>query len=395
MLCRSQVDETPVAGPKAPRLARPLYHSLPMTAFVTSCVETVSGSAAAAERRARGRPRARRLLKLLEGKRNVLVTTHEHPDPDALASIHAIRALLQAKLPSGTRVTTSIKGRMGGGVNDVFVRHSDFDLVPWDESKLAEYDAILLLDTQPFFAYSPLPPGTKPLAVIDHHRGRGRPSGCPFCDVRTDVGATASIVFSYFLELDVPIEPSLAATLLYAIETDLAGAAGTPGELDNIALSQLTLIADTRKLYQMRYAPLPQSYYLAFHEGLQNALFWEGALMSHLAKIDSLEKPAVIADFLLRFDKAKWALVTGVYDNKLLLSLRTETSTLLPAADMMKRLIRGLGDGGGHRTKAGGLIRLTTGSDTEIEKYRTIVRRRYLRSLRIKQARGARLVPGS
>jgi nanoRNase/pAp phosphatase (c-di-AMP/oligoRNAs hydrolase) len=290
-------------------------------------------------------------------------------------------------------VTTAIKGRMGGGVNDIFVRHSNFDLLPWDEAKLAAYDAIVLLDTQPLFAYSPLPTGTKPVAVIDHHRGRGRPSGCAFCDVRTDVGATASIVFSYFLELDVPIDPSLAATLLYAIETDLAGAAGTPGELDNIALSQLTLIADTRKLYQMRYAPLPQSYYLAFHEGLQNAVYWDGALMSHMAKIDSLEKPAVIADFMLRFDKARWALVTAVYDNKLLLSLRTETSTLLPAADMMKRLIRGLGDGGGHRTKAGGFIRLQTGSDAEVEKMRKTIRRRYLRSLGIKQARGTRLVP--
>ena len=39
-------------------------------------------------------------------------------------------------------------------------------------------------------------------------------------------------------------------------------------------------------------------------------------------------------------------------------SLACVLATLLPAADMMKRLIRGLGDGGGHRTKAGGFIRL-------------------------------------
>ena len=43
------------------------------------------------------------------------------------------------------------------------------------------------------------------------------------------------------MELEVAIKPDLAATLLYAIESDLAGAAGTPGELDNIALSSLTL----------------------------------------------------------------------------------------------------------------------------------------------------------
>ena len=90
-------------------------------------------------------------------------------------------------------------------------------------------------------------------------------------DIRTDVGASTSIVFSYFMELDAPITPDLAATLLYAIESDLAGAAGTPGELDNIALSSLTLKADTNKLYRMRYVDLPQSYYLAYAAGLNSA----------------------------------------------------------------------------------------------------------------------------
>ena len=71
----------------------------------------------------------------------------------------------------------------------------------------------------------------------------------------------------------MPIRPDLAATLLYGIESDLAGAAGTPGELDNIALSSLTLLADPRKLYQMRYVDLPQSYYIAYASGLSNAIY--------------------------------------------------------------------------------------------------------------------------
>src|SRR6185436_4459746 len=144
----------------------------------------------------------------------------------------------------------------------------------------------------------------------------------PFCDIRTDVGATASIIFSYFMELEIPIKPALGATLLYAIESDLAGAAGQPGELDNIALSSLTLIADPRRLYQMRYVDLPQSYYIAYANALSNAVYYENALMSHLETIDSLEKPAVLADFLLRFDQVQWALVTAVHGTKLFLSLR-------------------------------------------------------------------------
>jgi nanoRNase/pAp phosphatase (c-di-AMP/oligoRNAs hydrolase) len=285
----------------------------------------------------------------------------------------------------------SVKGTVGGGVNEAFVRNSNLHLIPWRDSALANYDAIILTDVQPMFSYSPLPPDHSPLAVIDHHRNRSKPH-VPFCDIRTDVGASSSIIFSYFMEVEQPISPDLAATLLYGVESDLAGAAGQPGDLDNIALSSLTLLANPRKLYQMRYVDLPQAYYLCYHSGLSNALYYDEAIMSHLDVIDTPEKPAIIADFLLRFEPIQWALVTAAYENRLVLSLRTSSSKL-SAADMIRRLLRGAGEGGGHRTKAGGFIPLETNSPTEIERKRTVLRRRYLRALGIRQTQGKRLIP--
>ena len=363
-----------------------------MTAFVESCVGTVAGSASAAERSARGRPRAAKLLKLLEEKKNILVTTHLHPDPDALASAAALTVLLEQKLPAA-KVNMSIKGRIGGGINEVFVQHANLKLQPWDDAALRGYDAIVLLDTQPPFAFNPLPAEIEPIAVIDHHRSRQTRLRCKFCDIRTDVGATSSIIFSYFMELEVSIRPDLAATLLYAIESDLAGTAGTPGELDNIALSSLTLLADPRKLYQMRYVDLPQSYYTNFSEGLLNAVYYDHVILSHLSTVDSLERPAVVADFLLRFEKVDWALVTTVVESKLLLSIRTSSNAKMSAADMAKRLLRQIGEGGGHRTKAGGYIKLETGSAAEVERWREVLRRRVLRALLIKNTKPERLVP--
>src|SRR5690348_3165172 len=113
-----------------------------MTAFVESCVVTVAGSAKSAERRARGRPRAARLLKLLADKKNILVTTHLHPDPDALASAHGLCTLLEQKL-KGATISMSIKGRVGGGINEVFVRSANLRLAPWDDEALQKYDAII------------------------------------------------------------------------------------------------------------------------------------------------------------------------------------------------------------------------------------------------------------
>jgi len=361
-----------------------------MTAFVESCVETVAGSAQAVERRARNRPNFRKLLRRLRDKRNILITTHRYPDPDALASGWALCLLLGAKLPGAT-LTMSIRDQLMGGVNETFVRRSNLKLVPWDDATLGTYDAIILTDVMPESASSPLPPGVVPFAVIDHHRTRRKPK-VPFCDIRPDVGATSSIIFSYYMEVEEPISPDLAASLLYAIESDLAGAAGQPDELDNIALSGLTLLADTRKLYQMRYVDLPQSYYLCYASGLANAMYYDNAIVSHLDTIDSPEKPAVIADFLLRFEPIQWAMTTAVYENRLVISLRTSNSKL-SAADMIRKLLRGEGDGGGHRSKAGGFIPLETNTPAEIDRKRTLLRVRYLRALGIKQTQGKRLVP--
>src|SRR4051794_22182663 len=362
-----------------------------MTSFVESCLQTVAGSAVAAERRARGRPRAAKLLQVLAGKKNILVTAHVHPDPDALASAFALSALLRMKL-KGATVSVSMKGQIGGGINEAFTRVANLKLEPWDESKLKNYDAIILVDTQPMFAYSPLPASVPPTAVIDHHIARGRKPKCPFCDIRTDVGATSSIVFSYFMELEAHIPPDVAATLLYGIESDLAGAAGTPAQMDNVALSSLTLLADMHKVYQMRYVDLPQSYYVSYAEALASAQYFDNVMIAHLDEVDSLEKPAVLADFLLRFDKVQWALVTGIHEKRLILSLRS-SDKVRSAGDTMWQLIRGIGQGGGHRAKSGGFIELKDATTAEIERHRATLRRRLLKALNISNARGQRLVP--
>jgi nanoRNase/pAp phosphatase (c-di-AMP/oligoRNAs hydrolase) len=363
-----------------------------MTSFVESCVETAIGRAVSVERRSRHRPRAVKLLNVLREAKNILLTTHQQPDPDALASALALRTLLRAKLKDA-KVTLSVKGSIGGGYNRAFAQQlSGLDLAPWDDAALSQYDAIVLLDVQPAMRSSPLPANVAPTAVIDHHRSGKRPH-CPFCDVRPDVGATASIIFSYFMELEVDITPDLAATLLFAIETDLAGAAGQPGELDNMALSSLTLLADTHKLYKMRYVDLPQSTYIAHAHGLANAMYYDNVMISHLDLMESPEAPAVIADFLLRFEAVQWVLVTAVNGQSLVMSLRTGTKD--SAADVMRRLLRKLGDGGGHRTKAGGSIQMESGSPAEVEKLRKILKRRLLRSLGITNTRGLKLVPGT
>src|SRR5438552_19086700 len=115
-------------------------------------------------------------------------------------------------------------------------------------------------------------------------------------------------------------------------------------------------------------------------------------MTAHIDTIDSLEQPAVIADFLLRFEKVQWSLVSAIHGNRMILSLRSSDHTR-SAGDVMRKLVRGLGEGGGHRAKAGGFVALETGSPKELERQRTTLRRRLLRSLGTRMSRGQKHVP--
>ena len=361
-----------------------------MTSFVDSCVQTVAGSAGAVQKLTRRAPRAAKLLKALSTKKKILVTTHMHPDPDALGSSFALFTLLTIKLKDAT-IHLSVKGEITGGLNAAFTRYSNMPLTPWDDDSLSSYDGVVLLDSQPAFAYSPLPLNFAPTAVIDHHPDLGQTLHCEFCDVRTDVGATSSIIFNYFMELETPINPDLSATLLYAIETDLAGAARQPAKLDAVALSSLTLTADMRRLYEMRYVDLPRAYYVAFAQALMSATCYDNLVIAHLDEIDSLEKPAVLADFLLRYDAANWCFVTAVHDDRLVMSLRT-TDHKQSAGRRMAGIVKQLGYGGGHNSKAGGYVQLKNTTPAEIDRVRKILSSRLLKTLKIPTSHAVPLV---
>lgn len=360
---------------------------------MTQPADTIPGTAPPPVKRPRRKHTAAKLLRTLRGKKNILITTHLYPDPDALGSCLATAALLKHHMKESA-VSISVKGTITAGVNAPFIRLSRIESIPFDETKLAEFDAIVLLDVQPSFPYSPLPSSMPPTAVIDHHRARGRKPSVPFCDIRTDVGACTSIVASYLMETATPVDRSLAAAMLYAIESDLAGAAGFPDELDTLAISWLLLKADPKLLYQMRNSPLPREHYAAFHKAIGDASLVGKVLLSHLGKVETPEMPALAADFLLRFDQAEWVLVSAVQNDRLLLSMRT-SSPRGSAGEVMRKLIRQLGEGGGHRTKAGGFIPLQSSDPAEIESARRKLRRRIGKTFEIPpDARTQKLITG-
>lgn len=349
----------------------------------------------ARRRSARTGPRRRtpsdRLLEVLAGAKRIALVTHDNPDPDAISSSIGLRKLIAHRLHVPVDVVCRLPPK--AGENRALSQACGFETVAVTAPDWTAYDRVVLVDTQPATGYNCVPADVAVTAAIDHHGTGGRLKGVKFADIRRTFGATATIVTGYLMEQQVSIDPVLGAALLFGIEVDTGGIAGTQSKDDDLALSRLHLIADKELLVRLRHTRLPQSYFEAYVHGLQGAFIYDDCILSYLGELESPEMTAIVADFLLRFEGVRRVVCAGTYRDGLSMSMRTMDADE-DAGKRMKHLVRGYGTGGGHRAKAGGRIAFRE-SDRSADDARGvygIIRRRLLRMWRIRSSRGRRLV---
>jgi nanoRNase/pAp phosphatase (c-di-AMP/oligoRNAs hydrolase) len=110
--------------------------------------------------------------------------------------------------------------------------------------------------------------------------------------------------------------------------------------------------------------------------------------------VDNPDGIAEMADLFLRLEGVDWTLTHGSYQGKVWISLRT-SQTSLNAADVMKKMIAGIGTGGGHETSAGGQIPLAKGTQAELQAVQKNMSEKFLRAIGAKQNKVKKLVSSS
>jgi nanoRNase/pAp phosphatase (c-di-AMP/oligoRNAs hydrolase) len=283
-------------------------------------------------------------------------------------------------------------GLISRAENRAMVELLDIDLAPMEKFHPGPGEVAVMVDSQPntgrhnFCCRVPL------YGVIDHHDTPGDLEGIPFVDVRQTVGATCSVVTSYLIEQDVHLPTSLATGLLYGIETELAGFPREASDLDDKALLYLYPRADKDLLARIRNARLPQSYFGGLVQALQSSFIYDRLIVSWLNDLPQPELAAEVADFLMRFEEVDWVVAAGVYDDKLILSMRSSAPDAR-AGDILRKVVGGMGGkAGGHDRRAGGTVVLSSTTASHVEEVRAELRRRLLRAVHIDDCRGQRLV---
>jgi nanoRNase/pAp phosphatase (c-di-AMP/oligoRNAs hydrolase) len=307
---------------------------------------------------------------------SALLLTHNDPDPDAIASGMALAYLLQQRLDLAT--TLAHGGIVGRAENKALVRLLAIEMHPLDQVDPGKYDVVALVDAQPGAGNVDLPQEITPTIVIDHHSVvHSETTGVQFVDLRPRCGATSTILTAYLRAAGLAPDRRTATALFYGIKSDTNGLARAGGESDVEAYLYLLPLADAKILAQIEQAQVPLAYFRAFEEALEHTYIYSDVVICNLGPMDWPDLAAEMADFLLRWEGARWIICMGLFDNTIVISVRTNDLDT-DAGLLVQEVVSGLGTGGGHGLMAGGRVPLDDKSRTGMAR---TLRRRFLRRL--------------
>ncbi|MDY7096237.1 MAG: DHHA1 domain-containing protein [Acidobacteriota bacterium] len=284
-----------------------------------------------------------------------LVLTHDNPDPDSLAAASLLGRLLHGRFKQ--QVTLGYGGIVGRAENREMVRSLGMKLSHIRHLNFKQYKHFALVDTQPRTGNNSLPEDIVPDLVVDHHPQRRATGQVPVADIRVDYGATATIVAEYLLASDLQPTHKGATALVYAIRSETQDFSRESAGPDKAMYDYVLGIANKRLLGKIQNAPLPPSYFGNLHQALENLRSVDTLVISHLGKVQQPDIVPEVADFLLRMEDKTWSLCSGIYEDRMYLSIRT-TNPRANAGEIMKKLVRRRGKGGGHSMIAGGWVQL-------------------------------------
>ncbi|MDF2803352.1 MAG: phosphoesterase RecJ domain protein [Anaerocolumna sp.] len=281
---------------------------------------------------------------------HVFIQTHNYPDQDALASSFGLQILLESK---NIKSTICYSGQIDKYNTQKMVELLPMNILNNEEFSMKEEDEIILVDSQKgnrnVFTF----PG-RIIACIDHHPMQ-EVKDYGFFDIRSHVGACATIIGEYFLANHINVSKDTATALVYGIKMDTGNLSRKVTELDVEIFSLLYKLVDQDKLHRIESSSLRKEDLRAYQEAITNLKIY-GRI--GIAKIGNHYSEAIlgsISDFLLTLAEIDITLIYSYRMGGLKFSVRS-ASPRIDAGKLIKNALINLGDGGGHATMAAGFI---------------------------------------
>jgi nanoRNase/pAp phosphatase (c-di-AMP/oligoRNAs hydrolase) len=195
-----------------------------------------------------------------------------------------------------------------------------------------------------------------------------------YADVRTETGATVTMLYQYLDAAGIHPDPILATAMFYGLKTDTRSLSRGDSPADEVAFVNLLHHLDQQELSRVELASLSREYFRAFSRGLHATRLHGRSIISRLGVMEQPDFAAEMADILIRLEGAQAALCMGQHRDTLQISLRTEPMGQ-DAGQIIQQVVVPPGKAGGHGRMAGGQVPI---EGQEVESLLTEIEHRFL-----------------
>ena len=285
-------------------------------------------------------------------------------DPDSMASAMAVKRLLSRRVES---VTIAHPNEIKRVNNLVMQKLLKIPLTKLKSINPDDFTKTILLDSQP-----PHNPDIAELhydAVIDHHPvTEGWEAS--FIDIRSDYGATSSMLTEYLKAAKIKPAVALATALFYGIKVDTQNFTQKASLQDVLCFQYLFKRINQNLLNRIETADFRKYDLKYFKAALENMKFSKNRIYSHVGRVANPDILVIVADFFTHVSDIGWVIVSGRCGDKLIVIFRCD-GYKKDAGKLAKKVFGDIGSAGGHRQSARAEIPLKNLNENIVKKFST------------------------
>ena len=305
--------------------------------------------------------------RILADEEEITVLMHPNPDPDAMAAAIGVSSLASQL---GVDAAIQYPGQIRHQENRAFRTVLDLELDRIDHVSDLASESVVLVDHNEARGFAGAD-GVLPTAVVDHHPGDGR--GDEFTDVRTDYGATASVIAEYFDDIGaVPVPPDKHASetgsdlvlgtrtatgLLYGILTDTKHLTVGASEPDFASAAYVYPGVDQDQLDRIANPSVDAEVLEVKARAIAGRRIEGSFAVADVGGVNNVDAIPQAADELIQLEGVSAVVIIGERDGTIHLSGRSRDDRVHMgnAIDAVLSEVDN-GNGGGHSRMGGGTI---------------------------------------
>lgn len=294
-------------------------------------------------------------------REHVYIQTHNFPDPDAIASAYGLQCLLEA---GGIRATICYKGKIDRYSTGKLLELIGIRLLEVEDlaAILTDEDEVILVDAQKGNS-NIIDIAGEEIICIDHHPQNDKFS-YRFADIRSDLGACATIIAQYFYENQIPMDWKIATALTYGIRIDTNNLTRGVSKLDVEMIWRMFDDCDYGIIHTLENSNLCFEDLLAYSSAISSIEVYDNISFADTGSDCPEALIASVSDFMLALVEVSFSVVYSRRADGIKLSIRSENAEVLDAGKITAAALKGIGNGGGHDSMAGGFVPFT-GSESE------------------------------